>query len=119
MRSIQEQEDMDYQIGAASEACNAYALSSMTREPDDRIARALKRGDFVVVTVFPEYCRYTDGLLTSRPQFVSSHYTRKGAETAMGRIDHQEYDDATYFVLPVAPTPRSPYVPTDPDSVPF
>ena len=62
---LQELEDIDYNIGAASEFQNAFAVSLMERQPDDseKIENLVKQGKFVLFRIVEVCCPRTDALM--------------------------------------------------------
>lgn len=101
MRTIQEQEGLDYQMGAASEYQNAFAWSRMNRKPDDsdKINKAIQEGKYVVVSESPEYCPSTDASMGTRRDLCSVHDDRESAERAASLV--QRTPDDWVYVLPV------------------
>lgn len=114
----QYQEEMDYQMGAASELQNAYAMSMMNRKPDDsqKIEDALAAGKHVIVEEGPEYCPITDALMGSRKFLVSEHATREEAEAALAGMEEGDPDISVY-IRPYKPAPPPPVY--DRDEIPF
>jgi hypothetical protein len=104
------QEELDYQMGMASELQNAFAVSRMlaaeegTTQDDPQIEQELAKGKFVVVIQGEVCCPITDALMASPYGFISSHDTREEAEKAALEQD----DGYPVFVLPHAP--YAPYV---------
>jgi hypothetical protein len=110
--SPQQQEELDYQMGCATEQQNAYALSCIDRKPDDmgKINELVAQGRFCAVARGPEYCRFTDALLPGgRCLLVGDFASRAEAEAALAKDAGDDPDpEVDYFVLPypqpVAPT---------------
>lgn len=117
----QEQEELDYQMGCATEQQNAYAVSCMDRKPDDtaKINDLVSQGRFVVVVEGPEYCRHTDALLPDARQLhCSNHATREEAMVALLKDVGDDPDpDLNYFILPRQPAAA--YVPPTDEDIPF
>lgn len=120
--SIQEQEERDYQMGAASELQNAYAWSIMNRKPDDsgKINAALEAGKHVIIEEGTEYCPSTDAIMGSRKYLIGEYESREAAEAAM----HKKYDgqddhdgDISVYILPHPSRPA--YVPPTDEEIPF
>jgi hypothetical protein len=79
IRSIQEQEEMDYQ--PASEFQNALSMSRMELNPDDtnEISNHLDKGKYVVVRYVDVFCSRTDAYLTTQKLIFSVHDTSDDA----------------------------------------
>ena len=105
--NIQEQEEIDYQMGAASELQNAYAWSRMNRRGDDpQINRELAAGRFIVVEEGLEFCPSTDATMGTRKFLASSHPTRQEAEAALASLPGGDDEHWTYILpRPAAPPP--------------
>jgi hypothetical protein len=119
MWSVQQQEEYDYQMGAASDAENALAWNRMNMKPDDsgKIAEAVAAGKFVVVLEGTAYCPSTDAIMGSRKFLHSAHDTRAEAQAAILAMD--DMDDISVYVRPSPKSPVIPYVPSTNDDIPF
>lgn len=75
MLSMHEQEELDHTFYAASEHQNAYALSMMEQEPDDRakIESLMAQGFTVTYHLYERYCPFTDALMPSFWRYVRHH----------------------------------------------
>lgn len=102
--NVQQVEQMDYEVGMATEHQNAFAWAGMNRKGDDiRISEALAAGKHVIVEEGTEYCPYTDGILGSRKFLISVHENREDAETGLQQyaVEHPDYDpEIGVFILP-------------------
>ena len=84
--TIQEQEELDHEVGAfKNEFQAAYSLSQLSRKPDHkaRIAELQAQGKFIVVFEITEYCPHTDAILGARHTIVSVHDTQEAAQAAL------------------------------------
>jgi len=119
--TLQEQEELDYQMGVATEQQNAYALSCMERKPDDKakINALVDQGRFVVVVRGPEYCPHTDALLPGSRQLCCGDYaTREEAMAALLKEVGDDPDpDLNYTILPHPPV--ADYTPPTNENIPF
>jgi hypothetical protein len=81
--NVQEFEERSY--FTATEHQNSFAMSCMTRKPDDsaRIDQLVQSGKHVVVHVGTDYCQHTDAVIGSRFILVSVHDTRELADAAL------------------------------------
>jgi len=66
--NVQQQEDVDYELGCATELQNAFARSCMELRPnngkvDSLVAKFVKAGRFCVVDEFEVYCPSTDAFV--------------------------------------------------------
>ena len=83
--NIQEREEMDYQMGMASEQQNALTVSRLTQKPDDRfkIDELVAAGRFCVIEDVIAYCPITDAIMGNRLYLVSDHATLAEANAAV------------------------------------
>ena len=120
MWSIQEQEERDFHPD--SDLQNAFAWSSMNRQPDDsaKIAAAVAAGKFVVVLESPEYCPSTDAIMGCRKTVLSTHNSRQEADRALDAESRDLPEDMAAYVLPHQPVSVVPeYAPLTDTDVPF
>jgi hypothetical protein len=117
--NIQEQEEIDYQIGCASELQNALVWSRMNRRPDDsrRIEDAVKAGRFVIVLEMTEYCPSTDAIMGSIRLALSTHDTREHAIAAM--TGEEPTNEFNIYILPRLKNLATPVQTTDNNEIPF
>lgn len=124
--TIQEQEHLDYEMGAASEYSNAHAVSRMRHqeEANDQIAAglaAVANGKFIVITEAPAYCHMTDAIIGSWRHLDSIHDTREAATERLFEVGADMNPDENAYILPAAPRqPQAkPYVALTDDEIPF
>ncbi len=121
----QEREEMDYQMGSASELQNAYTMSCLDRRPDDKgkIAELVAAGRFCVVAWNVEFCRHTDAVLPgTHRSLIADFATREEAE-ACRRAKYEEWGDDGDGECGIdiqGPPPPAPPVPqTNESEIPF
>ena len=82
--NIQEQEELDYLMGAADELQNAYALSKMeTQVIDPKIAEEKDKDKWVLYISATAYCPRTDAILGAQEIYVASYDTPQEAKEAL------------------------------------
>jgi hypothetical protein len=120
--SIQEQEDRDFEAGAASEAENCYAEAKQLAVRNNHFHRAYslaKAGHHVVCVPVDIYCRATDAFVQVNTRIVAVCQSRTRAEAlAATRPGSGQEGDYGYFVFEVERPVGSTPVVVD-DSCPF
>lgn len=110
MRSIQEQEHLDFLAGSDTEFRNCFSEANMVRRQlaaDYRrpIDAALEAGKFVVVDEEPYYCKATDAVAGMVEYLRGVFDTREEADAFALNLFAQEgqFSDGRIYVLPAAP----------------
>ena len=113
--TIQEQEERDYQMGAASELQNTFARSQMEFDSGIELVNQLRyMGRWVVVSEQMAYCNVTDAALGAC-YFILGHYDNAAdANVFVNRLE--PYSDERIDILcPMSTTDPQPkqwdYVP--------
>lgn len=118
-RSIQEQEQWDYEMGMATEHQNAYAWSMMNRKPDDKghANELLGMGRYVVISEHPIYCPSTDASMGVATLLLGDYATHDEAVEFCRGYEACEEE----FVRILTPTVvvLNPPVPLTDDQIPF
>lgn len=111
MRSIQEQEELDYdpqreELNCLSEARSG--LSQLNARFWSMLDRLLARGLFVVAVSGPYYCRSTDAFAGELHEVVASFATREEAEVFASQQDSECGSDGSFGVFPKLLVPQQP-----------
>ncbi len=118
--NIQEREEMDFNMGMASDSQNAFALSQMEwdRHNDEpKIVALVKAGRFVVTHHETRYCPSTDAIMGADVYYCNDYATREEAEFEAGRLVFESCGSMEVYVRPY-----NDYVPpvvVDDSEIPF
>jgi hypothetical protein len=118
-RSIQEQEQADYEMGMATEQQNAYAWSMMNRKPDDKSAaeELVALGRYVVISEHPIFCPSTDASMGVATALLGDYETHDEAvEFCRG---YEGSEDEYVRILTPTVVVLNPPVPLTDDDIPF
>lgn len=119
--NVQEREEWEYQMGAASELQNALTVSRLEMAPDDSgaINELVSLGRHVLVSEYPAYCPRTDALMGVRRAMLGDYeHHDEALEALRCRGEDADPDEYVYIKSPVPVVLNPPVVLTDAD-IPF
>lgn len=104
MWSVQQQEQMEYEMGMASEAQNALTWGRLNKPADDsaKIADVVAARKFAVVEEVTTYCPYTDAINGCHRSLSSVHETLEAAEEVARKL----YEEVGHMEVYVYVEPR-------------
>lgn len=113
----QRREQVEYEMGCASEQQNALAWSRMNMPADDsaKVDEFLRRGFWVLVNDRTAYCPSTDAIMGRHRWFLGAYASKALAEAEMGRRWDDDEDSDYRVLAPTAPARPRRFVPSDDD----
>lgn len=98
----QEREQIEFEVGIASELQNAYLVGKLTAPPDDaqKACDLAKAGRFVVVTDRTTYCQATDAINGLHRTVVGDYATHEEAKAAVLAKAPEIDDEESLYIIP-------------------